>query len=93
MDQQSSALGSLTPAQRAQLVDQMKTEVAIASTRELIDVGTLCFEKCVSRPGISLDNSEQKCLGNCVCQSSATRGQQITTAFLTNWVVVLFVVP
>ncbi|VDM32767.1 unnamed protein product [Hydatigera taeniaeformis] len=67
MDQQPSALGSLTPAQRAQLVDQMKAEVAIASTRELMDQMTQkCFEKCISRPGTSLDNSEQKCLGNCM---------------------------
>ncbi|KAL5971545.1 Mitochondrial import inner membrane translocase subunit Tim13-B [Taenia solium] len=67
MDQQPSALSSLTPAQRAQLVDQMKAEVAIASTRELMDQLTQkCFEKCVSKPGASLDNSEQKCLGNCM---------------------------
>ncbi|CDS43624.1 Mitochondrial import inner membrane translocase subunit Tim13 [Echinococcus granulosus] len=67
MDQEKSPLSSLTPSQRAQLVDQMKAEVAIASTRELMDQLTQkCFEKCVSRPGTSLDNSEQKCLGNCM---------------------------
>ncbi|VDN09700.1 unnamed protein product [Dibothriocephalus latus] len=79
MDSGDSGLSSLTPAQRAQLVDQMKTEVAIASARELIEVCFVlinmhrfqqmtqkCFEKCVTRPGTSLDNSEQKCVGNCM---------------------------
>ncbi len=37
MDAQGG-LGSLSPTQRAQLMDQMKTEVAIANVRELMDV-------------------------------------------------------
>nr|CUU97752.1 hypothetical transcript [Hymenolepis microstoma] len=66
MDQQS-ALGNLTPAQRTQIMEQMKAEVAIASARDLMDQLTnKCFEKCITRPGTSLDNSEQKCLSNCM---------------------------
>ena len=38
MDQQVSGVANLTPAQRAQLMDQVKTEVAIASARDLMDV-------------------------------------------------------
>lgn len=37
MDQQSP-LGNLTSAQKSQLMEQMKAEVAIASARELMDV-------------------------------------------------------
>ncbi|BHF82728.1 Mitochondrial import inner membrane translocase subunit Tim13 [Sparganum proliferum] len=60
MDHADTSLSSLTPSQKAQLVDQMKAEVAIASARELIDQMTQkCFDKCVSKPGTSLDNSEQ----------------------------------
>uniref|UniRef100_A0A5K3G1K6 Mitochondrial import inner membrane translocase subunit n=1 Tax=Mesocestoides corti TaxID=53468 RepID=A0A5K3G1K6_MESCO len=67
MDASQGGLGSLSPSQRTQLVDQMKAEVAIASARELMDqMSSKCFEKCVTKPGTSLDNSEQKCLGNCM---------------------------
>lgn len=38
MDQQSSPLSNLTPAQRTQLMNQMKSEVEIASARELMEV-------------------------------------------------------
>lgn len=37
MDQQSS-LGNLTSAQKTQIMEQMKAEVAIASARDLMDV-------------------------------------------------------
>ncbi|VDD77928.1 unnamed protein product [Mesocestoides corti] len=37
MDASQGGLGSLSPSQRTQLVDQMKAEVAIASARELMD--------------------------------------------------------
>nr|CAH8862081.1 unnamed protein product [Trichobilharzia regenti] len=66
MDQNIN-LNSLTPAQKGQLMEQMRAEVALASARELLEkMSDKCFEKCVSKPGTSLDNSEQKCIGLCM---------------------------
>ncbi|TGZ62390.1 hypothetical protein CRM22_007469 [Opisthorchis felineus] len=60
-------LNSLTSAQKEQLMEQMKAEVALASAQELLQrMSDKCFEKCVPKPGVSLDNSEQKCVGMCM---------------------------
>lgn len=51
-------------------MEQMRTEVALATTKELLEVkvnfffpiqkmSDKCFEKCVSKPGSALDSSEQ----------------------------------
>ncbi|CAH8577467.1 unnamed protein product [Heterobilharzia americana] len=59
MDQNIN-LNSLTPTQKGQLMEQMRAEVALASARELLEkMSDKCFEKCITKPGTSLDNSEQ----------------------------------
>ncbi|XP_028412056.1 mitochondrial import inner membrane translocase subunit Tim13-like [Dendronephthya gigantea] len=57
----------LNNAQREQLLDQVKQQVALASAQELIQkMSDKCFKKCVNKPGTSLDSSEQKCLAMCM---------------------------
>ncbi|XP_046848728.1 mitochondrial import inner membrane translocase subunit Tim13-like [Xenia sp. Carnegie-2017] len=57
----------LSSAQRDQLLDQVKQQVALASAQELIQkMSEKCFKKCIYKPGTSLDNSEQKCLAMCM---------------------------
>lgn len=81
--------GQLTGAQRDELMEQVKQQIALANAQELLTVrvssvtcvqvrlevigkfktifGLLqkmtekCFKKCVSKPGTSLDSSEQVC--------------------------------
>ncbi|KAF8564286.1 hypothetical protein P879_11236 [Paragonimus westermani] len=60
-------LSSLTTAQKEQLMEQMKAEVALVSAQELLQkMSDKCFEKCVTKPGTTLDSSEQKCVGLCM---------------------------
>jgi len=54
-------------AQREQLFDQVKQQIAVASAQELLQkMSDKCFKKCVTKPGSSLDNSEQKCVAMCM---------------------------
>ncbi|VDP93307.1 unnamed protein product [Echinostoma caproni] len=54
-------------SERIQLIEQMKQEVALATTQALLqNMSDICFKKCVTKPGNSLDNSEQKCVANCM---------------------------
>ncbi|CAL7935094.1 unnamed protein product [Xylocopa violacea] len=58
---------SLTDKERDELMQQIKQEVAIASTQELLmKMSEKCFMKCVIKPGTSLDSSEQKCVAMCM---------------------------
>ncbi|XP_003706093.1 mitochondrial import inner membrane translocase subunit Tim13 [Megachile rotundata] len=58
---------SLSDKEKNDLMQQIKQEVAIATTHELLSKMTeKCFKKCIVKPGISLDSSEQKCVAMCM---------------------------
>ncbi|XP_076057682.1 mitochondrial import inner membrane translocase subunit Tim13 [Oratosquilla oratoria] len=59
--------GPITSAQREELMGQVKQQIVIANTQELLTkMGEKCFFKCITKPGSSLDSSEQKCLAMCM---------------------------
>ncbi|XP_022647804.1 mitochondrial import inner membrane translocase subunit Tim13-B-like [Varroa jacobsoni] len=59
--------GNITSAQKEDIMDQVKQSIAIANAQELLQKMTeKCFQKCVVKPGSSIDNSEQKCLSMCM---------------------------
>lgn len=59
-------LGNLSSAQKGELMDQVKQQIAVANAQELLTKMTeKCFKKCVQKPGTSLDSSEQKCIAMC----------------------------
>lgn len=46
---------------------QLQAELAAATFQELVeDMTEKCYNVCVKKPGASLDNYEQRCLGNCM---------------------------
>lgn len=58
---------NLSSTQKAEIMDTVKEQIAVATAQELLSKLTnKCFSKCVSKPGTSLDSSEQKCLNFCV---------------------------
>lgn len=58
---------NLTSTQKAELMDTLKEQIAVATAQELLSkITNKCFNKCISKPGTSLDNSESKCLNFCV---------------------------
>ncbi|KAJ8963010.1 hypothetical protein NQ314_005628 [Rhamnusium bicolor] len=60
-------LSSLSGAQKDELMDQVKQQIAVANAQELLTKMTeKCFKKCISKPGTSLDSSEQKCIAMCM---------------------------
>lgn len=62
-----SALSNLSASEKDELKKQLKAEMLSANMRELItEMTDKCFEKCVAKPGSSLDSYEQRCLGNCM---------------------------
>ncbi|GJQ67685.1 hypothetical protein Trydic_g16511 [Trypoxylus dichotomus] len=59
--------GGLTSAQKDELMDQVKQQIAVANAQELLTKMTeKCFKKCITKPGTSLDSSEQKCVAMCM---------------------------
>ncbi|XP_064390315.1 mitochondrial import inner membrane translocase subunit Tim13-like [Halichondria panicea] len=51
----------------AKLMEQMRSQVAVASAQELIQkMSDKCFRKCINAPGSELDSREQKCLSMCM---------------------------
>lgn len=63
----SLTTGSLSGVQKEELMDQVKQQIAIANAQELLTkMSEKCFKKCISKPGTSLDNSEQKCIAMCM---------------------------
>lgn len=59
--------GSLSGAQKEELMDQVKQQIAIANAQELLTkMSEKCFKKCINKPGTALDNSEQKCIAMCM---------------------------
>ena len=62
----AGGLGNLSSAQKGELMDQVKQQIAVANAQELLTKMTeKCFRKCVLKPGTSLDSSEQKCIAMC----------------------------
>lgn len=46
---------------------QLQTEIATATFQELVeDMTEKCYSVCIKKPASSLDNYEQRCLGNCM---------------------------
>lgn len=63
----TAGIEGLSGAQRDELMDQVRQQLAIANAQELLTkMSDKCFRKCVSRPGGSLDSSEQKCVAMCM---------------------------
>ncbi|XP_014291914.1 mitochondrial import inner membrane translocase subunit Tim13 [Halyomorpha halys] len=63
----SSDSRSLSSSQKEELIENVKQQIAIANAQELITkMSEKCFKKCISKPGASLDNSEQKCVAMCM---------------------------
>ncbi|GAB6032557.1 protein translocase subunit [Chamberlinius hualienensis] len=57
----------LTEAQKEELMDQVKQQMAVANAQELLTkMSEKCFKKCINKPGSSLDSSEQKCVAMCM---------------------------
>ncbi|KAI9138424.1 Tim10/DDP family zinc finger protein, partial [Paraphysoderma sedebokerense] len=52
---------------KQQIMDQVKSELALANAQELVNkMGDKCFNKCITKPGARLDSSEQTCLAKCM---------------------------
>ncbi|XP_008555408.1 mitochondrial import inner membrane translocase subunit Tim13 [Microplitis demolitor] len=59
--------GALSGAERDELMQQVKQEIAVANAQELLTkITEKCFKKCIVKPGTSLDSSEQKCVAMCM---------------------------
>ncbi|KAF2361647.1 Tim10-like, partial [Trinorchestia longiramus] len=60
-------LSKMTPTQKEALMTQVKQQMMLLNTQELLsNIIDQCFTRCISKPGSSLDNSEQKCLAMCM---------------------------
>ncbi|XP_032666453.1 mitochondrial import inner membrane translocase subunit Tim13 [Odontomachus brunneus] len=58
---------SLSDSEREQLMINLKQQIAVANTQELlVKMTEKCFKKCIFKPGTSLDSTEQKCLAMCM---------------------------
>uniref|UniRef100_A0A0B7BGE1 Mitochondrial import inner membrane translocase subunit n=1 Tax=Arion vulgaris TaxID=1028688 RepID=A0A0B7BGE1_9EUPU len=54
-------------ATKDQLMTQVKQQIALANAQELLQkMSDKCYKKCISKPGSTLDNSEQKCIAMCM---------------------------
>lgn len=54
-------------ASKEQLMSQVKQQIALANAQELLQkMSEKCYKKCISKPGTTLDNSEQKCIAMCM---------------------------
>jgi len=54
-------------AQKKAVMQQVKSELALASAQELMNkMNEKCFARCITKPGSSLSSSEEKCLGGCM---------------------------
>lgn len=58
---------NISSSQRDELMETVKQQIAVANAQELLTKMTeKCFKKCISKPGASLDSSEQKCVLMCM---------------------------
>ncbi|XP_072178388.1 mitochondrial import inner membrane translocase subunit Tim13-like [Diadema setosum] len=63
----SPGSGTMDSAKKGQIMDEVRTQIALANAQELLQKMTdKCFKKCVYKPGTSLDSSEQKCIAMCM---------------------------
>ncbi|KAI8606738.1 mitochondrial inner membrane protein translocase-like protein, 13kD-subunit [Dissophora ornata] len=52
--------GGSMESKKQQVMDQVRSELALANAQELINkINEKCFARCVLKPGAKLDNSEQ----------------------------------
>ncbi|KAK3802745.1 hypothetical protein RRG08_012260 [Elysia crispata] len=59
--------GKMDSASKEQLMSQVKQQIALANAQELLQkMSEKCYKKCISKPGTTLDNSEQKCIAMCM---------------------------
>ncbi|XP_063978519.1 mitochondrial import inner membrane translocase subunit Tim13-B [Diachasmimorpha longicaudata] len=59
--------GALSGADREEFMQEVKQQIAVANAQELLTkITEKCFKKCVTKPGTSLDSSEQKCVAMCM---------------------------
>jgi len=59
--------GKMDSATKEQLMMQVKQQIALANAQELLQkMSEKCYKKCISKPGSTLDNSEQKCIAMCM---------------------------
>eukprot|EP00048_Salpingoeca_helianthica_P022415 m.18077 g.18077 ORF g.18077 m.18077 type:complete len:89 (+) comp7291_c0_seq2:1128-1394(+) len=58
---------SMTSSQRNEVMRNVQQQVQMAQLQEIISrTSHSCFEKCIGKPGTSLDNSEKTCLSKCM---------------------------
>ncbi|OQR75971.1 mitochondrial import inner membrane translocase subunit Tim13-like [Tropilaelaps mercedesae] len=76
----------ISPAEREELMDQVKQSIAVANAQELLQKMTeKCFQRCIGKPGSSVDNSEQyQDFGPAVI-STADLSQRATENSQTHW--------
>ena len=56
----AGAGGKLDPSQRAQLMNSVKQQLAVAKAQELLQqVNDKCFKMCITKPSSSFSSSEQ----------------------------------
>ncbi|KAF9115701.1 hypothetical protein BGZ80_005554 [Entomortierella chlamydospora] len=59
--------GGSMEAKKQQVMDQVRSELALANAQELINkINEKCFAKCVPKPGPKLSGGEQDCLSKCM---------------------------
>ncbi|XP_004523520.1 mitochondrial import inner membrane translocase subunit Tim13-like [Ceratitis capitata] len=62
-----SGITNLSSDKKGELIEQVKQQIAVANAQELLTKMTeKCFNKCISKPGLQLDSSEQKCISMCM---------------------------
>ncbi|XP_054742870.1 mitochondrial import inner membrane translocase subunit Tim13 [Anastrepha obliqua] len=62
-----SSVTNLSNSEKVELIEQVKQQIAVANAQELLTKMTeKCFKKCISKPGVTLDSSEQKCISMCM---------------------------
>ncbi|EIE81301.1 hypothetical protein G6F46_000480 [Rhizopus delemar] len=60
-------LGADTSNKKQQVMDQVRSELALANAQELINkINEKCYLKCVPKPGSRLESGEQACLSKCM---------------------------
>ncbi|KAH8388915.1 hypothetical protein KR215_006320 [Drosophila sulfurigaster] len=53
--------------EKGELIVQVKQQIALANAQEMLSKMTdKCFKKCINKPGKALDNSEQRCITQCM---------------------------
>jgi len=57
----------MNSSQRSELIENVKAQLAIENAQMMLQkMSDKCFKKCITAPGSSLGNSEQKCIAMCM---------------------------